>query len=74
MATRSRFVDFLVPPSERGWYGVICDAGNEISSVAAYWSGRDWGDYPMMPWMRSRDVFDTQQEAEAWLKQQRPQS
>ena len=44
MSTQSRFVDFQVPPAGRGWYGVICDAGNDITTVAVYWTGRDWLD------------------------------
>lgn len=74
MTAQSRFVDFQVPPSERGWYGVICDAGDGVSTVAVYWTGRDWHDYPRLPWMRSREAFDTEEEAGAWLEKQRPRT
>jgi hypothetical protein len=30
MTAHIRVVDFQVPPAEPGWYGVICDAGNDI--------------------------------------------
>lgn len=69
MTAQSRFVDFQVPPSARGWYGVICDAGNGVSMVAVYWTGQDWLDYPRLPRMRSRGAFDTEEEAEAWLEE-----
>jgi hypothetical protein len=72
MTAQSRFVDFQVPPSERGWYGVICDAGDGVSTVAVYWTGRDWLDYPRLPWMRSRETFDAEEEAVTWLEKQRP--
>jgi hypothetical protein len=46
MTARIRVVEFQVPPTEHGWYGVICDAGTDISTVAVYWTGREWLDYP----------------------------
>ena len=36
MTARIRVVEFQVPPTEHGWYGVICDAGTDISTVAVY--------------------------------------
>jgi hypothetical protein len=70
MTARIRVVDFQVPPAEHGWYGVICDAGSGISTVAVYWTGQDWLDYPRLPWLRSRVPFETEEEAQAWLETQ----
>jgi hypothetical protein len=74
MAAEIRLIDFQVPPAEPGWYGVICDAGNDVTTVAVYWTGREWLDYPRLPWRRSGVPFDTEEEAEEWLETQRHRS
>jgi hypothetical protein len=40
-------VDFQVPPSEAGWYGMIRMASyGNARKVPVYWTGQEWRDHP----------------------------
>jgi hypothetical protein len=68
VAGRVVFFRQLDPATLYAIHRADMDAGNDVSAVAVYWTGRDWLDYPRLPWMRSRVAFDTKEEAEAWLE------
>lgn len=64
-------VDFQVPPTLPGWYGVICGTGNGVAWTATvYWTGEEWSDHPQLVWARSRCGFPTEDAARAWLAKQ----
>jgi len=62
--------DFQVPPSVKGWYGILCEA----DSKAAFWNGTDWAQYPLRAYSRSMEAFKTREAALDWASQQPDQN
>jgi hypothetical protein len=59
--------DFQVPPSVTGWYGILSqDMVGSVLHQAAYWTGRDWREYPVRAYTRSIGTFPTKKAALAW--------
>jgi hypothetical protein len=63
--------DFQVPPAGPGWYGIMSgDAAGNVLRQAAYWTGRDWAEYPARAYARSIGTFPTKEAALAWATSQ----
>jgi hypothetical protein len=58
--------DFQVPPAVYGWYGIL----SETASMAAFWNGIDWAEYPARAYMRSMKAFDRREAASGWARSQ----
>jgi hypothetical protein len=64
--------DFEIPPSQPGWYGVLCSRDSwGVWAKAVYWTGSEWRDYPKLAYARSTRGFETEDAVRDWLAEQR---
>jgi hypothetical protein len=61
-------------PTEKGWYGIICIAGDDgygcdCWGSSGFWDGKSWGRSRIWSENRSEKPFETEDEAQEWASE-----